>query len=131
MDIVIRLGSDAGHPHVMAHFVRECLKGIVLQNRAQLRAGEVPHLYNSGVRFKPEADGVETFADALTTYQTGYGDCAHLAAWRVADLQEMGEPASLRIEYGPGRNPNVYLFHVVVRRGNGLIEDPSRLLGMR
>lgn len=118
-------------PVLFAHFAREVLKGIVLLNRGAIRAGIVPPLYRSGVTYREEPPGVETFRDAETVLELGHGDCAHLAAWRVAELRERGEPASLRITSKLSvLRPGTRLYHIVVRRGDGSVEDPSRKLGM-
>ncbi|MEJ2325395.1 MAG: hypothetical protein P8Y25_00685 [Chromatiaceae bacterium] len=100
-------------------------------NRAHMRAHpKFPRLYHAGVRFKREPKGVETFVDAATCNWQGHGDCAHLAAWRAAELIERDhEPATLMIRWRRRRYPK--LFHVVVRRADQSIEDPSRKLGMK
>ncbi len=62
------------------------------------------------------------------------GDCKVLACWRAAELQIAGERAIAfpRVrryfddDIGQWRN----LAHILVRRGDGTIEDPSRDLGM-
>lgn len=133
MKLLVEVSRDskAKAPLAMAVFFRRALHGMVMLNRVQLKTGEVPPLYKSGVRYKAEPLGVETLRDALTTYRLRFGDCAHLAAWRVAELQEVGEQASIRIETKPSkRKAGLRLYHVVVRRGNGSIEDPSKILGM-
>ncbi len=93
----------------------------------------VPLLYESGVRYREEpwnAKGarVEEFADIPTVLARKWGDCDDLAPWRVAELRAMGEPAKIRITWKT--LPSGRLFHVVVRRADGSVEDPSRILGM-
>ena len=93
----------------------------------------VPLLYESGVRYREEpwnAQGarVEEFADIPTILGRKWGDCDDLAPYRIAELRAQGEPAKVRITWK--MLPGGRLFHVVVRRGNGAIEDPSRILGM-
>ena len=113
--------------------------GVVAVNRLLIRWGLVPPLYRSGVLFKPEKPGVESFADALTVYRRGHGDCAHLSAWRVAELQEALYQAKKAGKVrGRVRWPDLRLYmrprrrmvHVQVRHSDGRIEDPSRFLGM-
>jgi len=58
----------------------------------------------------------------------GWGDCDDLAPYRVAELQEAGEKAKIRITWRRVGKRRTY--HVLVRRADGRIEDPSRLLGM-
>jgi hypothetical protein len=131
-------------PGAFAAFVKHELVGITAVNRLHVRARRVPLLYKSGVRFKVEPPGVETFVDAVTCYQARAGDCAHLATWRCAELQERGINAALRISWRTNVKRNDRLFHVTVRlpRGNygepihydeknrWWFIDPSLVLGM-
>lgn len=129
--ITIQLGSDVLHDsELFARWVRATLAGLVMVNRAELRRNpRFPLLFSSGVRFRRERRGVETFVDARTCLAKRHGDCAHLVAWRVAELIERDhEPAKLRIIWPLRRHPK--LFHVVTRRGDGSVEDTSKLLGM-
>lgn len=119
------------HAKPFAEMVRKLLEALVSVNRLALRSDRrIPPLYSSGVRYMREAPGVETFRDLYIVLAKGGGDCAHLAAWRVAELQEAGENASLRIQWKVTRR-GPRLFHVLVRRGDKSIEDPSKLLGMK
>lgn len=89
-----------------------------------------PPLYQSGVRYQEEPPGVERWAPVGKVLELRYGDCEDLACWRCAELQERdGERATPLVERS--WLPAVgWLYHVVVRRADGRIEDPSRLLGM-
>jgi hypothetical protein len=122
-------GQVLKRPKAFALWVRACLRSLVMLDRWLLEAGLVPPLYKSGVRFRREPKGVETFRDATDVWARGHGDCAHLAAWRAGELQAMGEKAQLRVKWG-WRKGRPRLFHVQVRRANGTVEDPSRKLGM-
>jgi hypothetical protein len=104
---------------------------LVAINRLYLRSHHAPSIYASGVRYRPEPeDGKpEEFAAIPMVLERGWGDCDDLAPWRVAELQEAGEPAKIRITWRRRRNGR-RLYHVVVRRGDGRVEDPSKLLGM-
>lgn len=138
--------NASGH-RFFALWVRRQLDAMVAVNRGLIRRGLVAPLYRTGVRFQPEPDGVETFVDALTCAAAGHGDCAHLCCWRIAELNEHGEPATVRVKWA---HPQ---YHIQVRRRRLLpldvtrnfgdrdvrtgaptmdrtIEDPSRLLGM-
>jgi hypothetical protein len=94
---------------------------------------DTPLLYESGVRYRPE-DGREEW-DAIPwvlenwrTKRQG-SDCEDLAAWRAAELRVRGENASCTwVAY---REPGKLVYHIRVRRGDGSLEDPSVLLGMR
>lgn len=132
-------------PSQRVKLARGFLMGVVAVNRVLLREGRVPPLYASGVTYAEEV-GDEEFADALTCYRRGLGDCDDLAPWRCAELQEQHAalirsgrlppdtpPPSLTLY---ARNGPRALIHVQVRHWptkqfpKGRIEDPSRLLGM-
>ena len=131
MRIIIEVAGRAGRrPKLFAFFLRKAIEAMVAYNRSLLRHGEVPTLYASGVRYAEEPPP-ERIRDALTVYKEGTGDCAHLSAWRAAELQEKGEKARIRLTWKPSRRkPGKRLYHVQVRRQDGSIEDPSRKLGM-
>ncbi len=96
---------------------------------ADMRAG-CPDPYVSGVVFKrerPPGQGVEWWKRPARTLSCGGGDCDDLAPWRAASLRVSGEdPDALPVlvPIRPG------LVHVAVQRGDGTLEDPSRVLGM-
>lgn len=136
------LGADSAK---FAKFCRELLDGLILANLETFRAVKFPPLYRSGVRFENEPAGTESFVDAWIVRAKGYGDCAHLCAWRIAELRLFGEHATASITWRPGTKN----FHVQVRRAAGKrglrhrqcsvcdrllpersLEDPSHLLGM-
>ena len=110
---------------------------------------DVPPLYQAGVHYDNEPsdflchiDGkterVEDFASVPTILKRGWGDCDDLAPWRCAELRNSGEKASIRIQWKTyaqrmslmalGRPFKLY--HIVVRRQDGSVEDPSKILGM-
>lgn len=94
----------------------------------QLRASPLPPLYQSGVRYEREPRGQENWQTCHETLKRKAGDCEDLAAWRAAELRVTGaDPAAVAIikRIRPG------LIHCLVRRGNGHLEDPSKILGMR
>lgn len=118
---------------------RKFLRGVVTVNRLLIRKGLVPPMYRANVLYRREPKGEETFVDAMTVYRRGHGDCAHLAAWRVAELQEALARAIREGKASAGaRMPSLRLYmrpkhktvHVQVRHSDGRIEDPSRFLGM-
>ena len=101
----------------------------LLMLRYAQRAGRpFPQLYSSGVRYKrqPMVAGQERFQPIPRVLRRGNGDCDQLACWRAAELQLQGELArAIPVRVNPR------LMHVVVRRGDGRIEDPSKILGMK
>lgn len=101
----------------------------------------VPALYASGVRYKAEPVGqnfnglpAEEFALIPVVLARRFGDCDDLAPWRVSELIRGGERAKIRVQWRARKNRDGSsgrkFFHIVVRRANGTIEDPSALLGM-
>lgn len=129
----LSLGSSSGWLHrsrVFGVAIKAILEATVMINRVYLRLHSVPPLYQSGVRYQEEPDdGIEEFATIPIILSRGWGDCDDLAPWRVAELQHGGEKATIRISWMRQEN-NRKLFHITVRRANGTIEDPSRILGM-
>lgn len=109
--------------------LRMAVKVLVHSNRAYLREHpHTPQLYASGVRYLKEADDSENYQDIPRTLELRSGDCEDLVAWRLAELQEAGEDAHVLLrEYRVGADT---LFHVLLTRANGDVEDPSRALGM-
>lgn len=176
MRIVTTINPQLTDPDQVAAVARYFLRGVVLANRMLIRAGLVPTLYKSGVRYRPEPwpstckncgaknapraeqctecgsrnlEGVEEFADALTVLRRGWGDCDDLSPWRTAELQEAGDAKAdskiswktrckdcgARVTRDPkcqhcGSTRRRRVFHVVTRRGDGRVEDPSQYLGM-
>ena len=118
MRIVTNIHPQLKDADQVASVARYFLRGVILANRLLIRAGLVPPLYKSGVRYRPEPwpstcekcgaknaphcnrcercnsnklERVEEFADALTVLGRGWGDCDDLAPWRAAELQEQGD----------------------------------------
>jgi len=85
-------------------------------------------IYSGRIRYRREPLGRdEDWKDADRLVRDGYGDCEDLAAARVGEL--------IASNTDPGARPHAYRtkpgsMHVVVRRGDGSLEDPSAQLGM-
>jgi hypothetical protein len=111
--------------------VRLLLEALVTTNIAYLRAHpEAPWLYASGVTYAEEAEGVDEWTDIPETLRRGVGDCEDLAAWRIAELRVRSDELALprvTVETFGARA----LYHVIVKRAGGCLEDPSRVLGLR
>lgn len=120
----------------------ECLAALTRINLHTLVAfkGQIPKLYESGIRYRAEPIGQEDWLDILSCLQAHKEeqeggkqstlDCEDLACWRAAELQAEGIAAHpvfvwRKIEDGS------HLYHIVVRYPDGRIEDPSRRLGMK
>jgi len=107
------------------------LGALVAVNRLLLRSvPNLPPIYRSGVRYVRDNPGEEDWCDVLQILRQGYADCKSFAAWRVAELREMGIGARCEVAH-PRLLPNgTLLYHIRVRLPNGAIEDPSIRLGM-
>ncbi len=102
------------------------VEGLVGVNVAQMRRERFPPLYRSGIRYQREA--TERWLPASKLRRTLRGDCEDLAAYRAAELRVSGTDPYASVRVYPSR---AGVLHAVVRRGDGSVEDPSRLLGMR
>ena len=114
--------------------VARSLSDLVRLDLAYLRLHpSTPSLYASGVRYRRESPppgglrAVETWRTIPAVLAAGAGDCEDLACWRAAELRARGERARA---WAVRSNTAGVLWHVVVRRENGSMEDPSRRLGM-
>lgn len=119
--------------HVSRETMRPVLDGLTGLNRrilAVLRP-DIPPLYASGVRYRPEPPDREDWDTADVVHGRGWGDCEDLAAWRAAELQLDGEDARADCYVSRRRPDGRRIWHAVVVRENGELEDPSLELGMR
>lgn len=117
---------------LLALVIRSALEAVILANRLYLRLYDVPCLYESGIRYEEEPAGqpYEDFAAVPVILARGWADCDDLCCWRIAELRNAGENAKVRLkwQYDPARGARMY--HVLVRRANGQVEDPSLAFGM-
>lgn len=123
--------------------IKPILEALVMADQLYIRTHRVPPIYESGVRYQeepvnqanlPGSGGtyrIEEFAAIPAIMERGWGDCDDLAPWRCAELREHGEPAKIRIQWKKNPETGQKLYHIVVRRADGRIEDPSLLLGMK
>lgn len=148
MQILCRLSNSSG-PHnwlvdskVLGLAIRPILEAMVIADMLYLSLHkDVPPLYSAGVRYEEEppwtfqGEPVEEFAAIPIVIERGWADCDDLAPWRCSELRlRAREPAKIRIQWQRPTLPNGKkgrkYFHIVVRRANGSIEDPSAKLGM-
>ena len=107
--------------------IRAAVLGLAAISLAQMQASPLPRLYSGQIRYVREPANRERWQTARETSERGAGDCEDLAAYRVAELHLLGEPgATIAV-----RVINPELYHIVVRRKDGSMEDPSSQLGMR
>ncbi len=133
MQVIVDLRSPALKPSkALAPVVRHLAMALTHVNCLILRAGGIPPLYLSGVRYRQEPSAwrpFERFDNAATCLGRGWGDCDDLAAWRCAELLNQGVKAGIVVSWKP--TPNGKLYHVTVRLPDGTKDDPSARLGMR
>lgn len=87
-----------------------------------------PKLYQSGVRYRREPDGIEEWRSIPYVIADRIGDCEDLACWRAAELRVQGIEATPHFYFRMIGTLSMY--HIVVRYPDGRLEDPSALLGM-
>jgi hypothetical protein len=109
----------------------QLLEALTAVNSAYLlEHARTPLLYESGVRYEEEPPGRDEWQDIPETLARRVGDCEDLGCWRLAELRvrerEQASPFIKRSVVGPART----VYHVAVRRADGRLEDPSRILGM-
>lgn len=101
------------------------LEGLTRVDQEILRRRALPPLYRSGAVYKREPR--EVWRTAEDVNREKWGDCEDLAAYRAAELRNSGEDAGASVVV---RKTGHRTYHAQVRRGDGRIEDPSRVLGM-
>lgn len=103
------------------------LEGLVGVDEEILRRNpELPPVYAAGIRYQQPPHTVWRYPHDIL--RDGWGDCEGLSGWRCAELRVSGaDPDASVLAYrsSPTR------FHAVVARGDGWIEDPSIVCGMR
>lgn len=118
--------------HIVMPFSSErelsaALAALTALDVAQMTWTRFPPLYQSGIRYRRERPGQECWLTAAALLRARFGDCEDIACYLSAELQLQGERATaIPVRSGAGAG-----WHIVVRRGDGSIEDPSRRLGMR
>ena len=93
-----------------------------------------PKLADSGVRYYHEGIVDEWFTIDEALHE-GVADCKTLATWRVAELRASGEDPGAKVikKFAVINDPTVgemLLYHILVQRSSGIIEDPSKETGM-
>jgi len=105
----------------------EALEGFAFRCERQLERLRLPPLYSAGVRYRRERG--THWATPREVWRAKGGDCEDLSAWRIAELRLSGQDPEATFALRHSGKPG--LWHVVVRRGDGTLEDPSAVLGMK
>jgi hypothetical protein len=90
---------------------------------------ETPPLYEAGVRYRREPLGAERWRAIPHVIAARAGDCEDLGSWLTAQYILAGETSCRAISKGR-KTARGWLYHILVLRADGTIEDPSRVLGM-
>jgi hypothetical protein len=126
----VRINVAIPEAHVSADVLNASLEAVTRLNESLLNRNEIPPFETQlkrGLKWKPEPPGDEHFDHGLTTAQRGWGDCDDLAPLHAASLRHSGEdPNAEAIVKRTGPK----LWHAVVKRGDGTIDDPSKRAGM-
>jgi len=125
----MRINVAVPEAHVTPAVLNAALEGVTRLDQDLLRSGAVPTFDDAvdSVRWRPEPPGQEHFDHAGTVLGRGWGDCDDLGPWHAASLRVTGEDRGARAvvrRSGPKR------WHVVVRRSDGSVDDPSLDAGM-
>ena len=103
--------------------IEAALEGLVALNVERMARRRYPPLYATKIRYRREPRGQEDWQSADRVLAAGSGDCEDLAGYRAAELRIGGELAYAGVvPIADGK------YHAVVYRGDGSIEDPSRVL---
>jgi hypothetical protein len=115
--------------HETQTYLQLLLHALVGLNVAYLRFHpNTPSIYRAAVRYHREPRGHEQWLQVPSVREQTWGDCEDLAAWRVAELRVHGVDAWPCFHWR--RLPAALVYHIVVCRPDGIVEDPSRVLGM-
>lgn len=125
----MRINVAVPEPNVSAPILNAALEGVTRLDQDLIKEGAVPPFRDvvHRIRWKPEPPGEEHFDHAGVVLRRKWGDCDDLGPYHAASLRVTGEDRGARAvvrKSGPKR------WHVVVRRSDGSIDDPSIEAGM-
>lgn len=127
----MRIVVGVPEPLISKRVLEPLAEAVTRLSEDQIRAGIAPTFHDAlgrgMVRWQPEAPGAERFDHAKTVMDRGHGDCDDLAPWRAGSLRATGEDPGARtimVQKSPT------LWHAMVQKSDGSVEDPSREAGM-
>jgi hypothetical protein len=92
---------------------------------------KAPALYDAGIVYEHESPGVERWQSFERMLVTGRADCEDLACARVAEaIVRLGDRDAKPHFFSRPLTATTRCYHIQCMRGDGTIEDPSRVLGM-
>lgn len=126
----MRINVAIPEAHVGAPVLNAALEATTRLNESLLKEDSIPtfeRALKQGIQWKPEPPGDEHFDHGGTVFKRRWGDCDDLAPYHAASLRHSGEdPGATAIVKRTGPK----LWHAVVRRSDGTIDDPSKRAGM-
>jgi hypothetical protein len=125
----MRVNIAIPEAHVTKPVLDAALESVTRLNEQMIKGGAPTshQLLEQGAKWKPEPPGQEHFDHAGILAQRGWGDCddwapLHAATHRVKRTDPGAKAVVVRS--GP------HMWHAVVERSDGTIEDPSKAAGM-
>ncbi|HWO12535.1 MAG TPA: hypothetical protein VNN80_23725 [Polyangiaceae bacterium] len=115
--------------HVKKPVLDAALEATTRLNESLLKSGSVPTFSKAKnrIRWQPEPPGEECFDHAGIVMARKVGDCDDLASWHAASLRHTGEDPGARAVV---KRSGPKLWHAIVQRSNGAVDDPSIACGM-
>ncbi len=126
---------DTLPPPAKITILRGMLDALILADLLWFQANaNTPGVYDTPLQYQAEEIGRDDWRDIPSVLEHKGGDCEDLACYRVAELRHRhGEPAQPYVTSTLVRSKRYgvfTLYHIRVKRADGSIEDPSKILGM-
>ena len=126
----MRINVAIPEAHVSEGVLNAALESVTRLNESMLKQDTIPTFergLKQGVKWQPEPPGDEHFDHAGVVYKRRWGDCDDLAPWHAASLRHSGEDSGATAVV---KRTGPKMWHAVVKRSNGDIDDPSKRAGM-
>lgn len=126
----MRINVAIPEAHVSEGVLNAALESVTRLNESMLQNDSIPtfeRALKQGVKWQPEPPGDEHFDHGAEVYKRRWGDCDDLAPYHAASLRHSGEDegaTAIVKRTGPK------MWHAVVKRSDGTIDDPSKRAGM-
>jgi len=125
----VRINTAVPEEHVSKPILDASLEAVTRLDEALVEAREVPPMDQvmNRIRWKPEPPGDEHFDHAKKILKRGHGDCDDMAPYWAATLRATGKDPGAKAVV---RRSGPKMWHAIVQRSNGKIDDPSKWTGM-
>ena len=126
---------DSLAPEAKVTILYGLLDSLILADMLWFKANpRCPGVYDTPLVYQAEEIGRDDWRDIPSVLEHKGGDCEDLGCYRVAELRfRHGEPAQPYVTsklVKSKRYGTFTLYHIRVKRADGSIEDPSKILGM-